>query len=139
MVGLQPWTGSCFLWNDIVGLYILNISLPWQQISVLYLNFGVRSKSGIQKDVFNLPPSFTTPHHHPIYHHNTLPSPPHWKSAYYFILNQERLLFVIVFIIFLQYKMIFGIYPHYTLDLSNYFISKLILQGEGSIKWGYYD
>ena len=37
--------------------------------------------------------------------------------------------------IFLQYKMIFCIDPHYTLDFLNYYSLKLILQGGGSIKW----
>ena len=35
--------------------------------------------------------------------------PPQWKSEYYFIVHQDNLLFVIVFMIFLQYKIIFCI------------------------------
>ena len=48
-------------------------------------------------------------HHHPIAHHSTH-HPPQWKSEYYFIVHQDNLLFVIVFMIFLQYKIIFCIH-----------------------------
>ena len=53
-------------------------------------------------------------------------NPPHLKSAYYFILHQDHLFFVNIFIKFLQCKLIFCIDPHYTLDLSNYFNLKLL-------------
>ena len=54
VAGFQPWTCWWFLWTDlsIVGLYILNMSLTWQQISVTYLNFGGRFKSVIQHYVY---------------------------------------------------------------------------------------
>ena len=48
VVGFQPWTGSWFSWNDIVGLYIIKIYVTWKESSVLYLNFGVRFKSVMQ-------------------------------------------------------------------------------------------
>ena len=51
-LGFQSWTGGWFSWNDIVGLYVLNIYLTWQESSVLDLNFGIRFKSGIQHYVF---------------------------------------------------------------------------------------
>ena len=68
----------------------------------------------------------------------TAPPLPHCKPTYYLILNQDNLFFVIVFMIFFQYKMILRIYPHNTLYLSNYFSLKLIWQGGGLRKWGYY-
>ena len=46
VAGFQTWTGWWFSWNDIVGLFIPNIFLSWQHSSVIYLNFGVRFKSG---------------------------------------------------------------------------------------------
>ena len=109
VVRLQPWTGWWFSWNDIVRICILNISLSWQQIIVLYLNLAVRFKSGIQQYVFNIPPPFTSPHHHPIAHHSTIHRN-QWKSTYYFILYQDKLFFVILKNTFFQYKMTFCIH-----------------------------
>ena len=50
VVGFQPWECWWFPWTDIapVGPYKLKMFLTWQQISVLYLNFGVRFKSSMQ-------------------------------------------------------------------------------------------
>ena len=62
-VGFHPCTGWLFSLNDIVGLYILKISLSWHHSSVLYLNLGVRFKSGIQQYVFKYPtPLHLTPY-----------------------------------------------------------------------------
>ena len=52
VVGFQPLTGSWFSWNDIVRLYILNISLTSQHRSLPYLIFVVRIKSDIQHSVW---------------------------------------------------------------------------------------
>ena len=77
VVVFQPWTGWWFSLNDIVGLYILTISLTWQDSNVLYLNFGIICKSGIHQYVFNIPPSL---HHTPPPLHSPpqypLPLPP---------------------------------------------------------------
>ena len=108
VVGFQTWTGSWFSLNNIVGLYILNIFPSWQLSSVLYLKFGARFQfwHATLCLLICLPPS-TNPHHHPIVHHITHHPLPRWKSEYYFILYQYKLLFVIVFIIF------FGIGWHF--------------------------
>ena len=84
---------------------------------------------------FNFPPGSTPPHHHPIDHYSTYPPPTTLKISILFILHQDKLFFVFCFF---QYKMIFCIDHRYTLDFSNYFILKLLLQGGGSSKLGYY-
>ena len=124
VVGFQPWTGWWFSWNDIVILYILRISLKWKQNRVLYIIFYTRFKSVIQHYICGFPPTPTP----------TTPLP-HWKSASYFIWNQDKVFFVIVLIVFLQYKMTLRIYPNYKLDLSKNFSLKLLWQG-GSKKMG---
>ena len=97
VAGFQPWTGWQFSWTDIVGLYVSNIYLPWQQSIVPYLNFGARFKSIMQRYIFKfVPPSL--PHFPPPY---LLPLP-YWKPAFYFILYQGKLFFVIFFIILLR-------------------------------------
>ena len=128
VVVFQPWTGWWFSRNDIVCIYIIKISLSWQQSSGLYLNLPVRFKYVMQHFIcyFHTPYLFPSPppHFPPQYSHS-----PQWKSAYFFILNQDKLFLVIALMIFLQYKMIFCINPHYTFDLSNYFSLKLLWQG----------
>ena len=54
---------------------------------------------------FNILTPSTPPHPHLISHHST--PPPHWKSAYYFILHQDKIFFVITLIIYFQYNLIF--------------------------------
>ena len=134
MVGFQTWTGWWFSWNDIAGIYIFNIYISWHQRSMIYLNFGVRFKSGtffkfIAPLHHNPSPTHCPPHYPPT-------SLPHWKPSYHFILYQDKFFFVIVFIIFLQYKMIFSIDPHYTLNLFNYFSLWLIWQGGVQVNGG---
>ena len=49
VVGFQPWTCWSFLWTYLAlgGIYILRIFLFLHQRSVLYLDFGIRFKSGM--------------------------------------------------------------------------------------------
>ena len=57
------------------------------------------------------------------------PTPPHNLGMPSCSGDQEHIiiiLFVIIIVIFLRYKMIFYIDPHYTLDLTNYFSLKLL-------------
>ena len=44
----KSWNGWWFSRNDIVGLYIINISLTWKKIIVIHLKFGARFKSVLQ-------------------------------------------------------------------------------------------
>ena len=78
------------------------------------------------------------PNHHPIAHYSTPPHPiENQHIISFYIKISYSLLFILFY--FLQCTTIFCIYPHYTLDLSNYFSLKLLWQGEGSIKWVYYE
>ena len=74
---IQPWTGWWFSWNNLVGIYILQIYLSWQQSSVLYLNLSVTFKSVMQHYIykFDPPPPFPSPSPHCPPHYPPPPSP----------------------------------------------------------------